>query len=227
MASNVFESLAKDQQELILNHLNLVIEANKTTNITRIDDRESALILHVEDSLSALDELEAAPDGLYGDLGTGAGYPGIPLGVVTGRETVLIDSRKKKIDILDDILSNLNLSEQISTYAGRAELLARKQPASFSALTARALSKLSVLLELASPLLKQGGVLICYKSNVSDEELSDAERVGPIVGMRLKSDRSFTLSDEETHRRVLVYERKGKPQIKLPRLEGKAQKEPL
>ena len=78
--------------DLLRRHLELVIEANKTTNITRIESMEEGMVLHVEDSLVGLPELEAAPAGRYADLGSGAGYPGIPLAVETGRETLLVDS---------------------------------------------------------------------------------------------------------------------------------------
>ena len=91
-----FDSLPSQQQELIKRHLDLVIEANKTMNLTRIDTVEEGMLLHVEDSLVGLDELNQAPDGLYGDLGTGAGYPGIPLAIASGRETTLIESKSIK-----------------------------------------------------------------------------------------------------------------------------------
>ena len=152
-------------------HLELVIEANKTTNLTRIDSIDEAMTLHVEDSLSGLPEMNAAIEGLYGDLGSGAGYPGIPLAIATGRKTLLIDARQKKMNILASIIQELELGDQIDVYAGRAELLAKTRSGEFSVLTARALSKLSVLLELASPLLRKSGSLICYKSHIDDEEL--------------------------------------------------------
>ena len=96
----VFESLPVEKQNLIMKHLELVIEVNKSINLTRIDTKEDAMILHIEDSLEGIDEINASPDGLYGDLGSGAGYPGIPLAVATGRKTVLIDSRQKKMKTL-------------------------------------------------------------------------------------------------------------------------------
>lgn len=219
------ELLDVNQQQLIKKHLDLVIEANKTTNLTRITTPEEAMTLHIEDSLSALEELNKAPKGLYGDLGSGAGYPGIPLAIATGRTTVLIDARQKKMNVLDTIIEQLDLQNQITTYAGRAELLARSKPKTFAVLTARALSKLSVLMELASPLLQKNGQLICYKSHVEPEEQENALRVQPLTGMTLKSDRSFSLA--QTERRILVFEKTSTPKVKLPRQEGQAQKTPL
>ena len=77
----------KRQRELLDKHLELVIEENKVTNLTRIVDWESAQVLHVEDSLAGLPEVEEALEGPYLDMGSGAGFPGIPLAIMTGRET--------------------------------------------------------------------------------------------------------------------------------------------
>ena len=221
-----YSKLSSSQQELIARHLDLIIEANKRLNLTRIADRDEGFILHVEDSLSGLSEIENAPEGRYADIGSGAGYPGIPLAIASGRETLLVDARMKKMQSVEKIVAELGLTGQVSVYAGRAELLARKKPTSFAVITARALSRLNVLMELAAPLLIKGGHLICYKSHVEEDELGDAERVEDIVGMRKISDRSFELSGAY-QRRILVFEKFKSSRIKLPRQEGMAQKKPL
>lgn len=215
------------QQNLIQKHLELLIEANKVTNLTRITSKEEARILHIEDSLVAAPELSAAPDGLYGDLGTGGGYPGIPLAIVSGRTTMLIDSVGKKTAVLDRIVQDLGLQERISTYTGRIEELALERRGAFSVLTARALTQLPSLLELAAPLLCLGGRLISYKANIGDEELSAAKVLEGKLGMKLVADRSLLLSDGVTHRRILVFEKVAEPTVKLPRRNGMAQKKPL
>lgn len=221
-----YEQLTDEQKKALEKHLELVIRFNSIVNLTRIDEREEALLLHIEDSLTGLKELNDSPSGLYGDLGSGGGYPGIPLAIASGRKTVLIDSRMKKMDAMKEIVEELGLSDQISTYAGRAELLARSQAAAFSVLTARALAKVSVLLELASPLLKMGGHLICYKSQVVEEEYENALRIADLVGMKLITDRSFLLGEDYT-RRIITFEKTRKSKVKLPRNEGAAQKNPL
>ena len=210
--------------DLLRRHLELVIEANKTTNITRIESMEEGMVLHVEDSLVGLPELEAAPAGQYADLGSGAGYPGIPLAVETGRETLLVDSVGKKVSILDGFIEKLDLPH-VSTYAGRIEDLARERPGEFAVVTARALAKLSVLMELACPLLQQSGRLVCYKAHVDDEEFAHAQSLQEKLGMKLVSDRSVSLGDNA--RRIIVFERVGNPSISLPRRTGMAQKKPL
>ena len=222
-----YAALGTEEQKLITQHLALVLEKNKTLNITRIDTVEEGMLLHVEDSLSALEEVNAAPAGMLIDIGSGGGYPGIPLAVVTKRTTLLVDARQKKANVLEGIVEELGLTDFVSVYAGRAELLARSQKECFSVATARALAKLPVIMELASPLLTMGGRLVCYKANVEEAEYNDAKRVAPMTGLDLVSDREFVLSDEETHRRILCFEKKRKPQAKLPRKEGFAQKHPL
>ena len=155
-------------------YLDLILEANKTTNLTRITSRDEALVLHIEDSLVGLEEVSEAPEGLYGDLGSGGGFPGVPLALATGRETVLVDSVKKKMAIVQQAVNQLGLGRQITTCSDRIEDLALDRPGSFSVLTARALSRLVALLELSSPLLVKGGRLVCYKAQLSDEEMQEA-----------------------------------------------------
>ncbi|WP_165052739.1 MULTISPECIES: 16S rRNA (guanine(527)-N(7))-methyltransferase RsmG [unclassified Adlercreutzia] len=216
-----------NKTDLLENYLQLVLEANNRVNLTRIDSIEQAHILHLEDSLVALPEIEAAPEGLYGDLGTGGGFPGVPLAIVTGRETLLVDSVKKKMAIVESILDQMELSPQIKTYAGRIEELSLERKGGFSVLTARALTQLPSLIELAAPLLKKGGQLICYKANISEEEMKGALDIEELVGMRRTSQRRLTLSDDITHREIIVFTKIGKPKLKLPRRIGLAQHSPL
>lgn len=210
--------------ELLQRHLELVLEANKKTNITRISSWDEGMVLHVQDSLLGLEELSEAPDGWYADIGTGAGYPGIPLAIETGRKTLLVDSVGKKTAILDSFIAELGL-DQVSTYTGRIEDLAREHPYEFAAITARALAQLSVLMELAAPLLQLGGKLICYKANLKPSELDHALSLQDTVGLKLVSDRSFVLDDYQ--RRIVTFEKVKRESIQLPRKTGLAQKRPL
>ena len=220
------EQLSEEQRKLVLRHLELVVEANKTTNLTRIDDWDEALLLHIEDSLAALEEINDCKQGPYADIGSGAGFPGIPLAIATGRKTTLVDARQKKMKVVDGIIESLGLEDQVRTFAGRAELLARSESNCFAVVTARALAKLSVLMELASPLLMKGGMLVCYKANLEDEELNHAKSIQKKTGMNIKNIRHFKLADEYD-RTIVTIEKAAKPTIPLPRLEGQAQKNPL
>ena len=215
-----------DSQEAIQHYLEALLKVNESINLTRITDGSDARLLHIEDSLSGLEELNNAPEGLYGDLGSGGGFPGVPLALASGRETVLVDSVQKKMRAVQGILDDLGLNDTISTYGGRIEDLAIEKRGQFSVLTARALAPLPSLLELASPLLEIGGELICYKAPVEDE-LDDALRIQDKLGFELVSKREFTLSDNETNRCILVFKKMKEPAIKLPRRVGLAQKKPL
>lgn len=220
--------MAEDQtMSLMQRYLDSILEANKVTNLTRVTDGEQARLLHIEDSLVGLPEVNEAPTGLYGDLGSGGGFPGVPLALATGRKTLLVDSVKKKMAIVQSALDDLSLSEQISTSSERIEDLPLEYKEKFAVLTARALSKLVSLIELASPLLKKGGRLVCYKAQLSSEELEEALAVQDLVGMKMISQREICLSDGETTRTIVVFEKIGKSRIKLPRRIGLAQKQPL
>ena len=215
------------EQDLLRKHLSLVIQTNKTLNLTRITSHSEGLILHIEDSLSAWPEFKQAPEGLYGDIGSGAGFPGIPLSIVSGRETILVDSVKKKMSVVDKMIRALELENQITTYNGRIEELAIQKRNSFSILTARALSSLPSLLELSSPLLKINGQLICYKAQLEDSELLSAKKLESVLGLSLLSSREFLLSNHEAKRCILVFQKYKEAEKILPRKNGLAQRRPL
>lgn len=227
MSDTQYNLLNEAQKALISKHLELVLEANKETNLTRIDSLESGMILHVEDSLSALPEIEEAPAGRYIDLGSGGGFPGIPVAVATGRKTTLLDARHKKVDLLNEFAEELGLSGQVKAEHARIEEFSKKHLGQYSLATARALARLSVIMELASPLLKTSGRLVCYKARIEDDELRHAKKISSQLGMKFKGKRDFLLSDKETLRCIIVFEKVSKAKIKLPRHDGFAQKKPL
>lgn len=214
------------KQEVIDHYLEKLLEINESINLTRITDDNDARLLHIEDSLSGLKEMNEAPAGLYADLGSGGGFPGVPLAIMSGRSTLLVDSVQKKMRAVQDIIDELGLHDQIRTYSGRIEELSEKHKGEFSVLTARALSSLPSLLELASPLLKEGGELICFKTPREDE-LDEALNIQKKLGFELIKKREFTLSDNETKRCILVFKKTGESEMKLPRRVGLAQKRPL
>lgn len=130
----------------------------------------------------------------------------------------------KKTAILDGFIEELGLNN-VATYTGRIEDLARDCPYAFTAITARALAQLSILMELAAPLLQKGGRLICYKAHVEQQELDHALALQDKLGMELISDRIVALEDHQ--RRIICFEKTAKERIKLPRKTGLAQKRPL
>lgn len=215
-----------EQRKLLDMHLELIIQHNKVTNLTRIDTWEQGQLLHIEDSLVGVPEFLNAPEGRYADIGTGGGFPGIPLAIVSQRETLLVDSVGKKTKVLDSVLQELKISDRVSIFTGRTEELALQQPEAFSVITARALSSLPSLLELASPLLMIGGQLICYKAQAEESEIKQACGLEQKLGLKLISQRKVFLSDNETMRQIFVFEKVSQPTVSLPRRAGMAQKRP-
>lgn len=232
MNNQCFENITAKQTEFLTTYLKEVLIANKFVNLTKITDYDEACILHLEDSLSALQQVNKGLPGAYADIGCGGGFPGVPLGYASDRETWLIDSRAKKIEQVKQCIANttrlLNLgsSSNFNFYAGRIEDLAVEKPEYFSVCTARALADTTILLELASPLLKIGGILICLKSNPSNEEIAGAKNIAPHLGFELGDIEKFSLSNG-ANRQIYTYIKVGSSEISLPRRCGKAQKSPL
>ena len=119
----IFETLDTDKQKKIQAYLDLVIEKNKELNLTRIETREKGMLLHIEDSLSCIDEF-TSQDGPFLDIGTGGGFPGVPLAIASGRTGVLIDSVQKKARAVQEMIDELNLSNMIQVRGIRSEELA-------------------------------------------------------------------------------------------------------
>ena len=119
----IFETLDTDKKKKIQAYLDLVIEKNKELNLTRIETREKGMLLHIEDSLSCIDEF-TSQDGPFLDIGTGGGFPGVPLAIASGRTGVLIDSVQKKARAVQEMVDELNLSNMIQVRGIRSEELA-------------------------------------------------------------------------------------------------------
>lgn len=183
--------------------------------------------MHIEDSLQGLEELKKAPEGEFVDLGSGAGFPGIPLSIVSKRKATLVESVGKKCDCLDSFINELGLDSQISVSNQRIEELAEQKPNFYAAASARALSSLPSLLELASPLLMTKGLLICYKSESIEEELEQANNIAKKLGFELFAQRNYVLGEKIANRKMIVYKKIGDAEVKLPRKLGMAQKRPL
>lgn len=214
-----------DVTKILDEYLRRVIDVNTTINLTRIDSFESGKLLHLEDSLAGLPELLSAPNGDVLDLGSGGGFPGVPLALVSGRHIDLLDSVSKKMIAIQGILDKLHIGN-VRTIAKRSEELALESPERYSVILARAVTSLSSLCELASPLLQKQGQLIAYKAK---DYQSDLELVLPILdklGMEYSSKRELILSDNETHRCILVFTKISDPLVSLPRRPGIAQKRP-
>jgi len=221
-------TLPKEQIAFLEQHLNFVLKTNTSIRLTAITNRTEAERLHILDSLMALPEVLAAPSGPLLDLGSGGGYPGIPLALAGVRNTDLLDSVQKKIRALADFLAAHPLdSPVLAALALRAEELAVQRRAFYSIVTARAVASLPSLIELAAPLLSFGGQLIALKGKQDDDEIERGKHAALLVGMNYVSARSYTLPVGHEQRSILVFERTEESPRELPRRVGRAQKKPL
>lgn len=215
-----------DALEGCLDHLDLMLTANEHLNLTRITEQHDALILHILDSLVLLPYLNDAPRGRFLDLGTGGGYPGIPLALASGRKAVLLDSIGKKVQAVNGFITDMGMSG-VSAVNDRAESYAVDHRSSCAAVVARAVAPLAVLLEYASPLLMRDGLLIVSKGQPQQDEIDSAARASRLCGFDQGSVAHIALPEDMGERSIFVYRKCGKPQVSLPRPVGMAKKKPL
>ena len=212
---------------LLLLHLRCVLKANQAFNLTSITDGAEAVRLHIVDSLVAAPDVVAAPSGRLADIGSGAGYPGIPLAIVARRYTTLFESVKKKAAFLERTVEQMGLSSRIDVAGRRSEELSEEQRGRYSVVTARALSSLPSLLELASPLLCVGGLLIAYKAVLEQDERERGIEAAEYLGFRSSGERRIFLPKGGEERTIVKYEKVAEAQVSLPRRPGLAQRRPL
>jgi 16S rRNA (guanine527-N7)-methyltransferase len=208
----------------ILQHSEAVLAANETMNLTTIPP-ELFAGLHVLDSMSALPHLAAASPGRFADLGSGAGYPGIPLAIASGRPVDLVESIRKKAAFLDAVCAELRL--EATVHPIRAEELALVEPEAYSAVVARALSSLPSLVELAAPLLPIGGLLICLKGSPEASELERGDRAALVCGLKRQLADAVYVPGVDARRTIVVYRKERPARMPLPRRVGLAQRQPL
>lgn len=219
--------LTEKQKDKLVRHLMLVIEKNDELNLTSITDPIEAVSLHIVDSLLMAEQVSKAPAGRFMDVGTGAGYPGIPLVVVSGRKGVLVDSVGKKVRAVQEFIEELGLKTRATTRTGRVEAIAQKERSTYAVVVARAVSQMSTLLEYAAPLLQLGGRLVITKSHPTDHEINVASRAAKICGFRPADFASYELPHGLGYREIYSYELVDFPSINLPRGIGMAQHRPL
>jgi 16S rRNA (guanine527-N7)-methyltransferase len=216
-----------EQVELLLAHLRYVIEQNNYLNLTRIADEKQGILLHIEDSLTALPELEAAPAGALADLGSGAGFPGIPLAIISDRDCTLVEKTQKKARVIQKFVEGSVLAQRVTVEALLAEELAARQAGQFAVIVARALSSLPSLMELAAPLLQPDGILVAYKGDLTSEEMERGKPLERELGMTVTGSRAFVLSDGLSKRTLVCVQKTGQARRSLPRRPGQAQRHPL
>ena len=222
-------ALSEKQMEQFLQYYELLVEKNKVMNLTAITEFDEVVEKHFLDSVSLTQQLDLHQPLKVLDLGTGAGFPGIPLKIVFPElEITLMDSLNKRVLFLQDVISSLQL-ENIEAVHGRAEEAARnkKYRESFDLCVSRAVANISTLSEYCLPFVKIGGSFISYKSSTIEDELEDGKKGIAILGGKVKDVYKFTLPDSELQRSFVIIEKEKKTPKAYPRKAGTPSKEPL
>ncbi len=234
-----FSSLGIELTDVQLEQFNtfyeLLIQWNEVMNLTAITDFDEVCKLHFVDSVSVNRYFDfSKSEYSVIDIGTGAGFPGIPLKIVFPELNItLFDSLNKRINFLNEVIEKCDLNKQgsIQTLHGRAEDFASAKNGSlreyFDIAVSRAVANMSTLSEYCLPYVKVGGKFIAYKSEKASEELQKAKGAIHLLGGKLSSVDEFTLPDSDINRTICIVDKVEPTSKKYPRKAGTPSKQPL
>jgi 16S rRNA (guanine527-N7)-methyltransferase len=206
----------------------LALLAVERASVSSVTDPERAWRVHVDDSLSGLAVAPLAEAGRIADIGSGAGFPGLPLAVALrdSAELDLIESVGRKCDFIRRAAGSAGIANVTVVQARSEEVAAGAARESYDAVTARAVGRVSTLAELASPLLRDGGVLVAWKGRRDEEEEAELDRAAEGLAMRPVEILAVGPFAGSRHRHLHVIEKAGPTPAGLPRRAGMAKKRP-
>ena len=220
------QGIPRQQAELMARYGERVVQANEKFNLTRILSPADMAKSHFIDSIDAARRGYIDARAQIIDIGTGAGFPGVPLAIFLPQAQVTVmDSSEKKTDFIRESCAALDIAIQV--VCGRSEELARdaKYFQKFDVAVARAVARLNVLLELCAPYVKKNGVFLAYKGSSAEEEVREAETAAKKLGMELME--VAAAGPQDTNHVVVIYRRVADTPATLPRKYAKIKKAPL
>ena len=223
--------LTAEMEEQFLLYYNMLIEWNSFMNLTAITDFDEVLKKHFTDSVSLIRAIPDLGEKKYRmiDIGTGAGFPGIPLKIVFSNiSVVLLDSLNKRVNFLNEVISKLQLTD-ITAMHGRAEDFAKNKEyrESFDLCVSRAVANLATLSEYCLPFVKKNGRFISYKSEKVSEEFEISGKAISVLGGEYENQVTFELPDSDIYRNLFIIKKKSATPGKYPRKSGLPSKEPI
>lgn len=215
------------QTEQFFEYMNLLIEWNEKMNLTAITEPDEIILKHFIDSITILKELEDGSKLV--DVGTGAGFPGIPLSIMNPTlKITLVDSLNKRLIFLQEVVNKLKL-ENIEIVHARAEEFGqnKKYREQFDISTSRAVANLATLSEYLIPLVKVGGKVISMKAAEAKQELNEAKKAIEVLGGTVEKVDEFNLPQSDIGRTVIIIRKNKITPNKYPRKPGTPSKEPI
>ncbi len=220
-------SLSEKQYQQFIRYYEMLIEKNKVMNLTAITEFDEVIEKHFVDSLALIKAFDLTKEVSVIDMGTGAGFPGIPLKIAfPNLKVTLADSLNKRVNFLNEVITELQL-ENIVAIHGRAEDLAFEKAyrEQFDLIVSRAVANLSTLSEYCLPFVKIGGSFISYKSGESDEEIEKAKNAIFLLGGKKREIIKFAIGENE--RALVCIEKVNGTSKQYPRKAGTPSKKPL
>ena len=218
--------ISNEEIEKLYIYMKEILEWNEKVNVTAIKDEKEFIVKHFIDSLTIEKYITNGEKVL--DIGTGAGFPGIPIKITKNKSHVdLVDSVNKKLNVIRDIIPKIKL-EDIECIHTRAEDLAKnvKYRESYDVVTSRAVANLTTLVEYMLPFVKVGGKIICMKGPNVEEELAESKKAISILGGKIEQIENINI-DSDYERNIIIIKKEKLTPKQYPRGQGKPLKEPI
>lgn len=227
LAQNGLE-ISKEQLKMFEKYYALLVEWNEKMNLTAITDKSEVYLKHFYDSLSLAFYVDFKAGDHLCDVGSGAGFPSIPLKIMFPElKITIVDSLNKRLNFLAEVVENLQL-DNVALFHARAEDFGQDMAhrGQYDYVTARAVARMSVLSELCLPLVKKHGQFLAMKASDAEEELTAAKRAIATMGGKLVHDYSFDLP-EAGERHIIVIDKLKETPKRYPRKAGTPNKKPI